>query len=47
MGQNYPIGIQTFSKLIASKAIYVDKTHFLFPLLESDARAFYFPSRPR
>ncbi|MDE5790676.1 MAG: ATP-binding protein [Muribaculaceae bacterium] len=41
----YPIGIQTFSKIIEGGYTYVDKTRFI-PLLE-DAGQFIFLSRPR
>ncbi|MDE6409144.1 MAG: ATP-binding protein [Muribaculaceae bacterium] len=41
----YPIGIQTFSKIVEEKYAYVDKTRFI-PLLEN-AGQFIFLSRPR
>ena len=47
MAANYPIGIQSFAKLIESHSIYIDKTPFIFQLVGSSARPYYFLSRPR
>ena len=41
----YPIGIQTFSKIIENGYVYVDKTHYIKPLLSQGQ--FIFMSRPR
>ena len=41
----YPIGIQTFSKIITGGFTYVDKTDFVFKLV--DDGKYYFLSRPR
>lgn len=41
----YPIGIQTFSKIIKQGYAYVDKTQYIQPLLEQGQ--FIFLSRPR
>lgn len=43
--QNYPIGIQTFSKIIEEGYAYVDKTMFIPKLIESGH--YLFLSRPR
>ena len=44
-GLRYPIGIQTFSKIIEEGYMYVDKTAFIEPLLRHGQ--FIFLSRPR
>ena len=41
----YPVGIQTFPKLIEGGYAYIDKTEFIKPIVES--AAYYFRSRPR
>ena len=41
----YPVGIQTFPKLIEGGYAYIDKTEFIKPIVESEA--YYFLSRPR
>ena len=43
--KNLPIGIQTFRKVIEGDLIYVDKTQYIYRLL-NDA-SYYFLSRPR
>lgn len=45
MGIKYPIGIQSFEKLISSGFVYVDKTEFIHSLTAKSG--FYFLSRPR
>ncbi len=42
---NYPIGIQTFSKLIEGNFAYVDKTSYVATLVRTEG--YYFLSRPR
>jgi hypothetical protein len=44
-GMKYPLGIQTFSKIIENKLLYVDKTAIIYDLLEQGSM--YFLSRPR
>ena len=41
----YPIGIQTFEKLINGSYTYVDKTELVYKLVSSGE--YYFLSRPR
>lgn len=41
----YPIGIQTFEKIISGGYVYVDKTAFIYQLVSSGE--YYFLSRPR
>lgn len=41
----YPLGIQTFSKIIRDDAVYVDKTAILYDLIQQGS--VYFLSRPR
>ena len=41
----YPIGIQTFEKIIAGGYTYVDKTELVYKLVSSGE--YYFLSRPR
>lgn len=41
----YPIGIQTFEKIIEGGYIYVDKTELVYKLVSSGE--YYFISRPR
>ena len=41
----YPIGIQTFSKIIEEGYAYIDKTGYIKPLLEHGQ--YIFLSRPR
>ncbi|MFT5163200.1 MAG: hypothetical protein ACI9FJ_001785 [Alteromonadaceae bacterium] len=41
----YPLGIQTFSKIIKRKLLYVDKTAIIYALIEQGSA--YFLSRPR
>ena len=45
MAEKYPIGIQTFEKIIEGGFTYVDKTRFVEKLVNHDG--FYFMSRPR
>ena len=42
----YPIGIQTFSKVRENGYLYIDKTEYIFNLVNSDAQ-YVFLSRPR
>ena len=42
----YPIGLQTFSKLREGGYVYVDKTEYIYDLVNSDAQ-YVFLSRPR
>lgn len=44
--QRYPIGIQTFSELIKSGYVYIDKTEQIYGLTHSEAK-YVFLSRPR
>ena len=41
----YPVGIQTFSKLIEGGFAYVDKTQYIKPIVDNEG--YYFLSRPR
>ena len=41
----YPLGIQTFSKIIEDNAIYIDKTDIIYELIQQGS--VYFLSRPR
>jgi len=41
----YPIGIQTFEKIIEGKCLYVDKTDYVYKLVSEGS--YYFLSRPR
>lgn len=41
----YPLGIQTFSKIIEDKLLYIDKTAILYELIQQGS--VYFLSRPR
>ena len=43
--EKYPIGIQTFEKLIEGGFTYIDKTRFVTQLVRNDG--YYFLSRPR
>ncbi|MCR5620779.1 MAG: AAA family ATPase, partial [Treponema sp.] len=43
--RNLPIGIQTFEKIKAGNAVYVDKTRFIESLARNGCP--YFLSRPR
>ncbi|MFK7981646.1 MAG: AAA family ATPase, partial [Saprospiraceae bacterium] len=43
--QNLPIGIQTFEKLRAGNYLYVDKTAYIYDLIQRDT--YFFLSRPR
>lgn len=45
IAQKYPIGIQTFSKIIEGNFNYVDKTRFVEDLVKTEG--YYFLSRPR
>jgi hypothetical protein len=45
MRRKYPIGIQDFYELRTGGYIYVDKTHFVYRMIEKGK--FYFLSRPR
>jgi hypothetical protein len=44
--KNLPLGIQTYSKLIKGKYLYVDKTQEIYKLV-SNGGGYYFLSRPR
>lgn len=44
--KNLPIGIQTFSDLIAGEYLYIDKTEYIYRLIAGGGR-YYFLSRPR
>ncbi len=46
MSQKYPIGIETFSKIIEGGYAYVDKTEVIYQLIQSGGQ-YYFLSRPR
>lgn len=41
----YPIGIQSFSEIVGGKYLYVDKTEFIYKLVNEGK--YYFLSRPR
>ena len=43
--QRYPVGMQTFSKIIEEDYVYVDKTSYIKPLLSQGQ--YIFLSRPR
>ena len=43
--QKYPIGIQDFEKLRTNDFVYVDKTKYIYQLLQGSTN--YFLSRPR
>ena len=43
--RKYPIGIQTFSKIIERDCVYVDKTALVYQLAQDNC--YYFLSRPR
>jgi Predicted AAA-ATPase/PD-(D/E)XK nuclease superfamily len=45
MARKYPVGIQDFSEVRTGGYVYVDKTHFVYQLI--DEGKFYFLSRPR
>jgi hypothetical protein len=47
MAENYPVGIQHFSKLRENGAIYVDKTPIIYGLIRKKTNSVYFLSRPR
>ena len=42
----YPIGIQTFEKIIDEDYLYIDKTEYVYRMTHSDSK-FMFLSRPR
>jgi len=42
--KSLPIGISDFKKLIEENKVYVDKTEYIYKLIEND---YYFLSRPR
>ena len=42
----YPIGIQTFSEIIESKCLYIDKTEYIYKMTRPGAK-YFFLSRPR
>ncbi len=46
MTQKYPIGIETFSKIIEGGYAYVDKTEVIYRLIQSGGQ-YFFLSRPR
>ena len=41
----YPIGVQSFSEIISKQLLYVDKTEYIYRLV--DRGKYYFLSRPR
>ena len=43
--KKYPLGIQTFSEIVAGNYIYADKTEFVYKL--AHYAKFHFLSRPR
>ena len=45
MAQKYPLGVQTFDKLITEGYVYVDKTELIYNLVKGGV--YYFLSRPR
>ncbi len=47
MAENYPVGIQSFEKLIDTNSIYVDKTSQIYSLIQKEGINNYFLSRPR
>ena len=47
MAENYPIGIQTFSEIVRTNSIYVDKTELIYDLLKKTGQKNIFLSRPR
>ncbi len=44
--KRYPIGIQTFEKLIKGNFLYIDKTEYIYKMTHSDS-TYLFLSRPR
>lgn len=44
-GKEYPIGIQSFEKLINMNCLYIDKTEFVYRLVRQNK--YFFLSRPR
>ncbi|MDO4160535.1 MAG: AAA family ATPase [Prevotellaceae bacterium] len=44
--RNYPIGMQTFSKIRESKCLYIDKTEYVYRMIHSES-SYMFLSRPR
>ena len=47
MAVSYPVGIQHFAEIIENKAVYVDKTDFIYELIRQGSPKPYFLSRPR
>jgi Predicted AAA-ATPase/PD-(D/E)XK nuclease superfamily len=45
--KNLPLGIQTFSKIIDKSYLYVDKTEYIYPLVNGTKGDYFFLSRPR
>ncbi|MDE5901795.1 MAG: AAA family ATPase, partial [Muribaculaceae bacterium] len=45
MSRKYPIGIQSFEKLRSAGYVYVDKTRYVWQLVQEGE--YYFMSRPR
>lgn len=45
MLQKLPVGIQTFAKIIEGNYVYVDKTEYIYKLIQNGG--YYFLSRPR
>ncbi|MBC7473126.1 MAG: ATP-binding protein [Candidatus Sericytochromatia bacterium] len=45
--KSLPLGIQTFSKIIESNNLYVDKTKDIYNIISSNESNFFFLSRPR
>ena len=44
--RKYPVGIQTFERLITDASVYIDKTDYIFKIVSSGAQNFFL-SRPR
>lgn len=44
--RRYPIGIQTFSEIIGSGYLYIDKTEYVYRLTHDNGK-YFFLSRPR
>jgi Predicted AAA-ATPase/PD-(D/E)XK nuclease superfamily len=45
--KHLPLGIQTFSKIIDRNYLYVDKTKYIYPLVNGTKGDYFFLSRPR
>ena len=44
-GRKYPLGLQTFERIIKGKYVYVDKTNLIYELVHE--KKYCFLSRPR